>query len=45
MGRTREGTPPGGARDRTKKFGPLKATLGVILNFYVDREVRLRPLT
>ena len=39
-----EKTSPGGARDGTKKFGLFKATLGAILNFYADHEVRLRPL-
>ena len=42
--RAREGTLPGGARDGTKKFGPLKAAMGAILGLYADREVRLRPL-
>ena len=42
--RAREGTLPGGARDGTKKFGPLKAAMGAILDLYADREVRLHPL-
>ena len=39
-----EKTSPGGARDSSKKFGPLKAALGAILNCYADHKVRLHPL-
>ena len=39
--RAGEGTPQGSERDGTKKFGPLKTTLGVILGLYADHEVCL----
>lgn len=42
--KAREKTSPGGARDGSKKFGPLKAALGAILDFYANHEVRLRSL-
>ena len=41
--RARRGTPPGGAQDDAKKFGPLKVVLEAIHALYANHEVCLKP--